>query len=128
MKRIALILALALSLSACTALQKLQTAYSIVTEATVTPTQVVVAANAFDGLEGTATQYLVYCKANLTTAICSADTRRKVIKAVRIGRAARTQLEASIASGGNGPSPIYNTLVTAINELNTTPAITGAPK
>ncbi len=67
-----LVLALALTLGACA---NLKTAYQVITEASVSPTQIIVAANAFDALEGTATQYLVYCKANLTTAICSASSK-----------------------------------------------------
>src|SRR6266436_7253098 len=125
MKRLALVLALALTLSACA---NLKTAYQVITEASVSPTQIIVAANAFDALEGTATQYLVYCKANLITTICSADNRRGVIKWVRTGRAARNQLETYIASNTTGPAAVYNTLIAAINQLNLTPAASGAPK
>src|SRR6266446_4203788 len=60
-------------------------------------------------MAATATQYLVYCKANLTTAICSADNRRSVIKYVRSGRAARNQLETYVAAGNAGPAGLYNT-------------------
>src|SRR6266403_2033417 len=118
-----LILVLALSLGACA---NLKTAYQVITEASVSPTQIVVAANAFDALEGTATQYLVYCKANLSTPICSADNRRSVIKYVRSGRAARNQLETYVAAGNAGPSSLYNTLIAAINSLNLSPV--GAPR
>ncbi len=125
MKRLALILALTLSLGACA---NLKTAYQIITEASISPTQIIVAANAFDALEGTATQYLVYCKSNLATPVCSADNRRSVIKYVRSGRAARNQLETYIASGNAGPAGLYNTLIAAINQLNLTPAASGAPR
>ncbi len=118
-----LILALILTLGACA---NLKTAYQVITEASVSPTQIIVAANAFDALEGTATQYLVYCKANLTTPICSADNRRSVIKYVRSGRAARNQLETYVAAGNAGPAGLYNTLIAAINQLNLTPI--GAPR
>ena|SRR5258706_1836984 len=125
MKKLIAIGLLALSLSACA---NLKNVYSIITEATVSPTQIIVAANAFDALEGTATQYLVYCKTNLATTICSADNRRGVIKWVRTGRAARNQLETYIASNTTGPAAVYNTLIAAINQLNLTPAASGAPK
>jgi hypothetical protein len=125
MKKLLVVLTLALSLGACASLQ---TAYKIVTGASVSPTQIVVAANAFDALEGTATQYLVYCKANLATAVCSADNRRSVIKYVRSGRTARNQLEPYITSGSAGPSALYNTLIASINQLNLTPAAQGAQK
>ncbi len=125
MKKLFVVLTLALSLGACA---NLKTVYTMITEASVSPTQIIVAANAFDAIEGTATQYLVYCKANLATSACSADNRRSVIKYVRSGRAARNQLETYIASGSAGPSALYNTLITAINQLNLTPAAQGAPK
>lgn len=126
MKRILLIAALALSAAGCAQLQGLKSAYSIVTESTVPAQSVIVAANAFDALQGTATQYLIYCKANLATAICSAANRRNVIKYVRVGRAARNQLETSIASGANGPAPVYNALIAAITQLNA--SAVGAPR
>jgi len=125
MKRLALILALALTLSACA---NLKTVYQVITEASVSPTQIIVAANAFDALEGTATQYLVYCKSNLATPVCSANNRRSVIKYVRSGRAARNQLETYVTVGNAGPSGLYNTLIAAINQLNLTPAASGAPR
>ncbi len=125
MKRLALVLALALTLSACA---NLKTAYQVITEASVSPTQIIVAANVFEALEGTATQYLVYCKSNLATPVCSADNRRSVIKYARSGRAARNQLETYVATGNAGPSGLYNTLIAAINQLNLTPTTSGAPR
>jgi len=109
-------------------LSKLRAVYTIVTEATVSPQAVLVAANAFNAIEGTATQYLIYCKSNLSTSACSADNRRGVIKYVRTGRAARNQLEASIATNASAPSAIYNTLVAAINFLNAAPITIGSVK
>ena len=120
-----IIIALAIGLGACA---QLKTVYSLVTDTAVSPTQVIVAANSFDAIEGTATQYLVYCKSNLTVPACSADNRRAVIKYTRAGRAARNQLETYIVQNANAPSAIYNTLVAAINSLNATPAAQGAPK
>jgi hypothetical protein len=115
-----------LALGGCASeLQKLHTVYSIVTETTVSPSTIIVAANSFDALEATATQYLTYCKANLSTSACSADNRRAVIKAVRAGRAARNQLETYVTSNTAAPSAIYNTLVAAINTLNTSAAAGG---
>jgi hypothetical protein len=119
-----------LALGGCAAeLQKLQTVYSVVTQTSVPPTTIIVAANSFDALEATATQYLSYCKANLTTSACSATNRRTVIQAVRAGRAARNQLETYVTNNTNAPSAIYNALVAAINTLNTSPVSTvGASK
>jgi len=104
-------------------LSKIQTVYSVVTQATVSPTEIDVAGNSFDALEGLATQYLNYCRGNLGTTICSSDNRRTTIRAVRAGRSARNQLEPYVASGTAGPSVIYNTLVTAINTLKASPKV-----
>jgi hypothetical protein len=124
MKKI-LILVLVLGLGACA---QLKTAYQLVTDTAVSPTQIIVAANSFDALEGTATQYLVYCKSNLAVPACSAANRRAVIKYTRAGRAARNQLETYIVQNANAPSAIYNSLVSAINSLSATPAAQGAQK
>jgi hypothetical protein len=119
----------AISLGGCASeLQKLKTVYSVVTETTVSPSTIIVASNSFDALEATATQYLTYCKTNLSTSACSADNRRTVIKAVRAGRAARNQLETYVTNNTAAPSAIYNTLVAAINALNTSAATSGVSK
>lgn len=119
-----------LALGGCASeLQKLHTFYNVVTQTTVPPNTIIVAANSFDALEATATQYLSYCKANLSTSACSAANRRTVIKAVRAGRAARNQLETYVTSNTAAPSAIYNALVAAINTLTTSAASTvGASK
>lgn len=117
MKKLILALGIVLSLGACAELQKLRTVYQEVSSATVTPQQIYIAANTFDGVQATATQYLNYCRANLTTAICSADNRRIVIRGVRAGRAARNQLETYLTQGTAAPAAIYNTLVAAITNL-----------
>lgn len=117
-----IIIALALSLGACAQLQKLETAYEVVTEATVTPKQIYIAANTFDGVQATATNYLNYCRPRLTEEVCSADNRRIVIKAVRSGRAARNQLETYLDKNNPAPSTIYNVLIAAITTLNSSAA------
>src|SRR5258707_1215745 len=76
----------------------------------------------------TATQYLVYCRPHPPTPLRSADNRRSVIKYVRSGRAARNQLETYVAAGNAGPSWLYNTLIAFINQLNLSPAASGAPR
>ena len=116
----------ALSLGACAPeLAKVKQLYTIVTGTTVSPQAIVVVANAFDAIEGTATQYLIYCKANLSTPACGAANRRDVIKYVRVGRAARNQLETYLQQSSPAPSAIYNTLVAAVNALNAEPLTVG---
>jgi hypothetical protein len=127
MRKLLLSIPLLLALGGCASLQ---TAWSVITTAAVTPQQIIVASNTFDGLEATATQYLIYCKSNVGTAQCALSIRQKVVANVRAGRVARNQLEPYVTSGTAGPSAIYNTLVAAITSLQSSSAtvqsITGA--
>lgn len=128
MRKILVALALAAALAGCAELQKLEQAFTFVTGTTVPPQAIVVAANTFDGLQGTATQYLIYCKANLAQPVCSAANRRSVIKYVRAGRAARNQLEGYITQNVAAPATIYNVLIAAITNLQQSAANAGAVK
>ena len=122
MKKLLLVIPLALSLGACASLQ---TAWSVVTGVSVSPTQIIVAANAFDAGEASATQYLLYCKANPLVSYCALKTRQAVVSAVRAGRVARNQLEPYVVSGTAGPAAIYNTLVATVTSLQTQIPTTG---
>lgn len=118
MKKIILVLTLALSIAGCAALQK---DFSIITGATVSPAAVIVAGNAFDALEGTATNYLLFCRSNRSQPACTGyvAARKKIIPAVRSGRLARNSLEQFMAAnpGQLGPSGLYNALIAAVNTL-----------
>lgn len=116
----AVVIAFALWLGGCSTIQTIEQ----VATASVSPTQALVAANAFDAAESGATGYLVYCKSNLTSPTCSADNRRAVIKYTRAGRAARNQIEAAISASSSVPSTVYNALVAAVTNLKSTPAST----
>jgi hypothetical protein len=98
-----------------------------VSTAAVSPQQIVVAGNAFDAAEATATQFLLWCNGNRGSAACTVKIRRDVISAVRAGRAARNALEPYVVMGKAGPGSIYNALVAAINILQqdaqTVPAV-----
>lgn len=129
MNRIAAVILLAFAVlggGCAQQLQELKNVYSIATNTTVTPASLLVVANSFDTYEGTATQYLIYCKTHLSSAACSADNRRATIKYTRAGRAARNQAETYITSNTNAPSVIYNSLAAAVNNLSTGPASKGA--
>lgn len=105
----------------------LQTDWTIITGASVSPTQIIVAANAFDAAEATATQYLNYCHSAVPApSYCALTTRQSLVKAVRAGIAARKQLEPYITSGAAGPSALYNTLVATVQALQTQIPKTGA--
>ena len=121
MRKFWLTAVIALALGGCAQLQKLETAVTT----SVTPTQALVAANSFDAIESSATGYLIYCKANLATAACSADNRRNVLRYTRSGRAARNQIETMIQTSTTIPVAVYNTLITAVDNLKASPAATG---
>ena len=127
MKKLLLAVSLVLALGGCT---NLQNAWQMITSASVSPTQIIVAANSFDAAEASATQYLLYCKATVPVpTYCALKTRQIVVAAVRAGRTARNGLEPYIVSGTAGPSALFNTMVTSINTLQAQlPAATGAAK
>lgn len=118
MKKLLAIALLGLSLAGCATLQQ---DYAIITGATVSPAAVIVAGNSFDAIEATATNYLVFCKANRTMAACSnyVAARKAILPAVRSGRVARNNLENFLTAnpGALGPSGLYNALVTSVNTL-----------
>ena len=117
-------LVLILALGGCA---NLQTAWEVVTTASVTPQQIIIAGNAFDAGEATATQYLLFCKANVGNSACALKTRKTIVAAVRSGRASRNALEPYAVSGSAGPSALYNTLVAAVNALNAIPSTGATP-
>ncbi len=126
MKKLLLVIPLLFTLGACASLNA---TWSVITGASVSPTQIIVAANAFDAGEASATQYLLYCKATVPApSYCALATRQAVVKAVRAGRVARNQLEPYVVSGSAGPSAIYNTLVAVVTQLQSQIPSTGATK
>ena len=118
LKHLAIACALALSLGACA---NLQNAYSTLTSAQVTATQVSVAGNTFDGLEATATAYLRLKRCNGSNGPICRDPKvtPQIIGAVRAGRVARNNLEQFFTDhpGQLGPSGDYAALTTAISTL-----------
>lgn len=114
MKRILLVLSLSLALAGCATLQ---TTWNVLTGVSASPTQILVAANAYDAGEASATQYLLYCKANPVVSYCARATRVAVISAVRAGRVTRNQLEPYIVSGTAGPVALYNALIATVTAL-----------
>ena len=119
MKRLFAI-ALVLALAGC-ASNPFTKLYSTVTGSTVDPTSVIVAGNAFDALEATATNYLRLPRCTGTNSpVCRSPTATpKIIAAVRSGRIARNNLEALYAAnpGALGPAGLYKALVASINTL-----------
>lgn len=117
-----------LALGGCSTLATVQQ----VATATVPPEVVIPAANTFNILKGAATNYGRYCiQQAMQPAICSAATRRIVVKAVRVGTGARDQMTANLENGTPAASSVFNLMVRAIDDLKNSPAassqFTGIP-
>jgi hypothetical protein len=115
MRKFAFVAALAV---ACLAMAGCQALKSI-TSATVSPTAVVVAANAFDAVKATATNYISYCTPNPAPAGCTDAAIQKLIPAVRAGTDARNSLEQFSADhpGELGDKGVYDALTTATDTI-----------
>ena len=114
---LALVLVLAFGLASCA---KLTAAYNVLSGLQVTPTTVYVAANAFDVLEQTATNYLRLPKCPLATPVCSDPLAvAQIVPLIRSGRVARTNLEAFMRAnpGQFGPVSLYNALTSVTSAL-----------
>ena len=106
------------AMAGCTSLQNV---YDTLNGTSVSPTAVYVAANAFDAVEATATNYLRLKKCTTTSGpVCRNPTATaQIIPAVRSGRVARTNLENFMVQnpGALGPVGLYNALTTATSTL-----------
>lgn len=89
--------------------------------ASVSPQSVIVAANSFDAIEATATNYLKLPTCSATSGlICKVPAAvAQIVPAIRSGRTARNSLEALLAANANASIPVarYKTLTTAISTL-----------
>ena len=88
----------------------------------LTPQQLVVAGNAFDAMEASATNYLrlPLCTVPTTTVVCrTTDVSVKLTTAVRAARHARSKLEAFVNANPGSPLPVnlYQSISTAISTL-----------
>lgn len=102
MKRILPVLALAFALTGIAGCAQIQNAYSVVTGATITPQQVYIAANAFDAVEASGTQYL-------RLPVCgklpcrNPSATNSLVASIRAGRLARNKLEAAVQANPGAP-------------------------
>lgn len=121
-KKLAAIIIVGSLLTGCTTFgQKLEGVVSAVTGATVDPQAVIVASNAFDGLERTATNYLTLKKCSAVSSPICRDVKatKAIIPAIRSGRVARNNLQAFLVQhpGQLGPQGLYDSLQAAISTL-----------
>lgn len=117
----ALVLAASVSLGGCATFQNAKNTFDIVTSARASPTAIIVAAQTFDALEVSATNYLRLPKC---TAVSGPVCRNRlaanaIIKAVRTGRPVRNQLEAFLRDhpGELGPKGLYDALTGAAQTI-----------
>jgi hypothetical protein len=118
LKRLLIVVACTAALGGCASLQN---TYDALTGSSVSPTAVIVAGNAFDGVEATATNYLKLAKCTGTNGpVCRNPTATaQIIPAIRAGRIARNNLEAFLQAnpGQLGPGGLYNALTAATTTL-----------
>lgn len=117
MKKLSILLAaaLALALGACAELQQVE---SYITSASVPTNDVLVAVNAFNAAEVTATNYLNYCTAHPRTAPCPIATINALGNAVHTGIGARNNIEAYIAANptsGVVPQALFTAITSALS-------------
>lgn len=124
MIRIVAVLSLLLFTGCAKELQAVKTVYSVVTETRVKAPAVVAAGNAFILAETAGTAYLTFCDGSPGDPKCSASTERLVIDYTRKGRSALNQMKAQLRASPDASASLYNTLVTALNAINSTPAST----
>ena len=99
MKRLFSVLLLTFALAGCT---QLSNAWGVLTGATITPQQVYIAANAFDAVEASGTQYL-------RLPVCGSlpcrnpSATNSLVASIRAGRLARNKLEAAVSASPGAP-------------------------
>jgi hypothetical protein len=123
MKKLLLALTLTLSLGACTQLQSFKDevvhAYDVVAGVVISPTTVYVARNAYDVVERSAANYLVFCHKNPSNLACSKTVEGKLVDAVRAGRDARRNVTAYMKAhpDGAGAGDVYGKLTLATSTI-----------
>lgn len=109
-----------LMLSGCSLVPRIEAAASAVSDFTVPAKAVIIAANAFDGVEATAKNIIILCTPATRPSACNDTQVYSLIKAVRAGRAARDGLEAFLQAnpGALGSQGLYAALTGATSTIN----------
>lgn len=120
----ALLLALALPLGGCSTINSAGQAISSASQVKITKTQVYIAANAFNAVKATVTNYVLLptCKAGQTFVKNQCSSKAliaRIVPAVRAGTANRDDLIAYIKTNPNslGVSGLYTALTSAITTI-----------
>lgn len=118
MRKLVIALVAALSLASCASVSN---TFDKLTGSSVSTNAVYVAANTFDALEVTGTNYLRLPKCTGSNGPACRDpaVTAKIVPAIRAGRVARVNLQAfqKANPGALGPSGLYNALVAANSTL-----------
>lgn len=119
-----LLCALVAPIGGCAQYQAVRDGWSALTGATVSPKAVIVAANAFDALEATATNYLTLKRCDGRNGPLCRDPKATaiIVPAVRSGRAARDELIQFVKDhpGQLGPTGPFDVLKSATATLKQT--------
>lgn len=95
--------------------------WNVVTSTSISPQAVLVAANSYDALEASATNYLRLKTCSLNSGPVCKDPRavKAIIPAVRAGRVARNNLEQFLKDhpGQLGPSGLYDALGSSVRSI-----------
>jgi hypothetical protein len=113
---------LAIGLSSCATINNLET----IASGSVSPQQVYIAANSFDAIEATATQYLKLPLCPQGSPVCRTQlSSQTVYNNVKTARSARNALEAYMNANPGASVPVsnYNVLVTSVQTLNALVAV-----
>lgn len=119
MKRLLLVAALALGIGGCAQLNTLYQTATTLSDASVSPTAVIVAANSFDAIEVTATNYLTLPKCPKATICRDPQATKVLIPAIKSGRIARNNLKAFLRThpGQLGSKGLYDALNASITTI-----------
>jgi len=116
-----IIICLALSLSGCAAFQKAEDIFNAATTVTVSPQSIVIAANSFNAIEASATNYLRLTRCDKTSSKVCRDkaVTAILIPAVQNARKARNDLIAFQRAhpGELGTQGLYDALQLSLTTL-----------
>ncbi len=121
MRKLLLVIPLAFALAGCATIQRLENIVQSAGSVTVSPRLVAVAAQSFDALEATATNYLLLKRCSAASGPVCRDpaATRVLIPAIRNARQNRNALEQFLRThpGQLGPSGLYDALQASITAV-----------
>lgn len=119
MKRFLITLSVLATLGGCAQVNSLYQAASKISDASVSPTAVIIAANGFDAIEVTAANYLTLPRCPKVTVCRDPQATKVLIPAIKSGRIARNNLKAFLRThpGQLGSKGLYDALNASISTI-----------